>query len=451
MKRGNLLKLVLGVGMVTVLAISIPLMSGCTAPAPEPEPEPTPAPEPTPEPSPDPTEPTPAPSPGTGEPIKIGAPLALTGWAAADAVGYYQGLTFAVDKINAEGGLLDRPIEVTVFDTKEMAPETVSQAADQLMGVENCVMASGGWSGWGADVRAFGKYDAPYFEYDGSQSSLDVIAEPGNDNVFQGSDNEYTSGVGAWDIMMRLPYEYPNNKVALIGADDAWGRGVIEGVRDEAEANGWEVPIFEIVPYGTVEWGSVLTKIRNENPAIIHIEIVSPPDVIAFFRQFMEDPTDSLLNYGYSMSPPEFSELTGDEVDGIIGMAGGYTAFPPPTEEMAEWTQNFKLKFGNEPSAGAPWMYNSFMMWAEAVREIGDPTEYDAIVDWLENTPYASVPGMRELEFDERHVTPHTKHQLVYVQVQDGEWYTLFHDVYGDPYVDYQGKSYEFQIPPWLD
>ena len=429
MKRRSLLKLIFGFSLVVVLAVSIPLMSGCTSPTAAPEPTPTP-----------------------GEPIKIGAPLPLTGWAAADGQGYYQGLTFAVDEINAQGGLLGRPIEVVLFDTKDFAPETLKLAADQMVGVDRVDMASGGWSGWGGDVTAFGKYDIPYFEYDGSESSLQTIILPGNNNVFQGSDNEYTSGQGAWEAMLRLPYEYPNNKVALIGTDDAWGTGVVEGIRDLALENGWEVPIYEIVPYGTVEWGTILAKVRKEEPAWLHLEVVSPPDIIAFFNQFMEDPTPTLLNYGYSMSPPDFGLQMGADADGILGWAGGYVGFPPPTQEVADWFAAFELKFGNEPSAGAPWMYNSFMMWAEAVRQVGDPADHDAVVAWLETNVFQSMPGMRVINFGERHVTPHAEFAGVYVQIQDGgQWNCLYHNVYGNPYVDYQGNSYEFQIPSWIE
>lgn len=443
MKRRSLLKLIFGFSLVVVLAVSIPLMSGCTSPTAAPEPTPAPEPAPAPEPEPEPVD--------LG-PIKIGAPLPLTGWAAADGQGYFQGLTFAVDEINAQGGLLGRPVEIVLFDTKDFAPETLKLAADQMVGVDGVDMASGGWSGWGGDVTAFGKYDIPYFEYDGSESSLQTIAEPGNNNVFQGSDNEYNSGVDSWNFMMELPYDYPNNKVALIGTDDAWGTGVVEGIRDLALENGWEVPIYEIVPYGTVEWGTILAKVRKEEPAWLHLEVVSPPDIIAFFNQFMEDPTPTLLNYGYSMSPPDFGLQMGADADGILGWAGGYVGFPPPTQEVADWFAAFELKFGNEPSAGAPWMYNSFMMWAEAVRQVGDPADHDAVVAWLETNVFQSMPGMRVINFGERHVTPHAEFAGVYVQIQDGgQWNCLYHNVYGNPYVDYQGNSYEFQIPSWIE
>lgn len=96
-------------------------------------------------------------------------------------------------------------------------------------------------------------------------------------------------------------------------------------------------------------------------------------------------------------------------------------------------------------------MYNSFMMWAEAVRQVGDPAEHDAIVQWLKDTPFQSMPGMRTINFDERHVIPYAEFPDVWAQVQGGKFYTLYHKVYGNPYVDYEGNSYEFQIPSWLE
>lgn len=48
MKKKQLVKLIVGVSLVAVMAVAIPLMSGCAAPAPAPEPTPTPTPEPTP-------------------------------------------------------------------------------------------------------------------------------------------------------------------------------------------------------------------------------------------------------------------------------------------------------------------------------------------------------------------------------------------------------------------
>lgn len=451
MEKKGLLRLVVPISLVIALGIGAPLMSGCLGkPAvapPEVPPEVAPPEAP-------PVEAPPEAPPAEVVPIKVGAPLPMTGWYAGDGRGYFQGITSAVDELNAQGGLLGRPIEMILYDTKDIAPETLRLASDQLVAVDGVDMANGGWSGWGGDIYAFGKYDIPYFCYDGAESSLQAIMEPGNNNCFQGSDNEYNSGVDAWEFMVNLPYEYPNNKVALISSDDYWGTGVIEGIRDLAEANGWEVAVYEVVPYGTVEWGTILAKIQAAEPAWLHIEIVSAPEVVSFYNQFtaLDDIPQTLLCYGYSLGPPDVMQTMGTDADGIVGWAGGYFGFPPATPETAEWLDRFMYKFGNPPSAGAPWMYNSTMMWAEAVRQVGDPTEYDAIVDWIENNKFQAMPGFRTLNLsvENRHVTPHAEFAGVYVQVQGGEFYTLYHNVYGDPYVDYEGNSYDFQIPWWI-
>ena len=40
---------------------------------------------------------------------------------------------------------------------------------------------------------------------------------------------------------------------------------------------------------------------------------------------------------------------------------------------------------------------------------------------------------------------------LAHGQMQDGEFRCLFHEQWGTPYVDYQGKSYPFIIPRWIE
>ena len=422
MKKRQFPKFIISITLVVVLAIGLPLVGGCR-PAP----------------------------PEEVEPIKVGAPFALTGYAAEDAVAYMRGLELAVDDINAEGGLLGRPIELIYFDIGDFAPETLVLAADQLVGADKVDAVMTAWAGWGQDVRAFGKYDVPYFHANVSLSSEDAAAEPGNDNCFQATDTQASIAKTFYDAMVKLPYEYPNNKVAIIGGDDDYCRGVVEGFREEAEADGWEVVMFEIVPYGTMEWGPILTKVRAEEPALLHIEIVSPPDVAAFFRQFMHEPTPTILDYGWSLPPAGFMAEMGEEADGILGVTGCFLAYPPPTQEVADWVERYETKFGVPPIGGSNLPYEYFMMWAEAVRQVGDPTDYAAIVEWLKTNTFQAMPGMRVVDFDERNSTSELDWPMTYVQVQNGEWFTLSHDVYGDPYVDYQGKSYEFLVPRWIE
>jgi hypothetical protein len=88
------------------------------------------------------------------EPIKIGIPLALTGDFAPIGVDSRAGVQFAVDKINGDGGLLGRPVEIVLFDIKDLAPERLMAAADKLIGQDKVDTVHAGWAGWGQDIKA---------------------------------------------------------------------------------------------------------------------------------------------------------------------------------------------------------------------------------------------------------------------------------------------------------
>jgi len=412
--------------MLLVLGAILPLTSGCSA----------------------------VPTGESEEPIKIGAALPLTGPYAADGLGYDQGIMFAVDEINAEGGLLGRPVEVLHFDTMDIAPERVVSAADQLVGGDHVDAAFGGWSGWGGDVTAFGKYDAPFFHYDASLSAIEVFREDPvqYSNIFMVTDVEGPHGQVQFDNMASLPYEYPSKTIALIAADDAWGRGVIGGIKEGAAGDeDWEVVMEEIVPYGTREWGPILTKLRTLSPGWVHIEIVSPADVATFLHQFMSNPTNTLINCGYSMSPPEFMELMGEDANGVTGQGGSFLGFPPSTPGEKEWVDAFISKYGNDPSAGSPAFYGVVKLWAEAVRQVGDPTDHAAICEWIATHPYEIIPGTTVM-FDEDNKWPMAgveyPYKMSWVQVQDDKFVTIRSQ--RDQFVDYEGIEHHFETPPWI-
>ena len=68
------------------------------------------------------------------EPILIGVPVPLTGPFAPIGVDSQKGVELAVEQINSAGGLLGRPVELVLFDTKDFAPERLMSAANKLVG-----------------------------------------------------------------------------------------------------------------------------------------------------------------------------------------------------------------------------------------------------------------------------------------------------------------------------
>ncbi len=380
------------------------------------------------------------------KPILVGVPVPLTGPFAPIGVDSQKGVEFALEKINAAGGLLGRPVKLVLFDTKDFAPERLMAAADKLVGQDKVDSVHAGWSGWGQDVKAFGKYDVPYFQHNESESCVKIIKADLKkySNVWQLGDIERNCAADSFNVVASLPYKFPNKTLAIINTDDAWGSQVGAGVKEAAEKKGWKVVMHETIPYGTREWGPILIKIRSLNPALIQFEDASPPDAITFFRQFMKAPSNSLINFGYSIMPPGFMETLGTEADGLLGFEMTAVYQPvEPTPEANAWLKEFKAKKKRVPSHSSSASYTGIMIWAEAVKAVGDVTNYRAINEYVGNNSFKSLIGPA-IKFSEDHVITIDAWPQSHAQVQNGVRTTI----YTKPGVKY--LDYEFQIPPWL-
>ncbi|MCA1786009.1 MAG: ABC transporter substrate-binding protein, partial [Desulfobacteraceae bacterium] len=334
---------------------------------------------------------TPATALWANDTIKVGVPLAMTGPYTDTGDNYWKGIKMAIDEINDAGGLLGKQLEPVRFDTQEFAPERVMQGADYLCGQINVDSVHAGWAGWGQDVRAYGKYTAPFFADDGSQAAVDVFNQDREQykNIFQLTDTGINQAQSMFNVLMALPYEYPNKKAVIITADDAWGTEVGDTLKKNFKEKGWDVAMHELVPYGTNQWGPLLTQIRRIKPAIIHVEIVSAQEVITFFRQFMQRPTNSILSYGYSLVPREVVETMGKEADGLLGEVP--TAMPTPqapTPEAQAWLDKFETIWGHLPQAGSWAAYSGVKAWATAVEAVGDEKNHDAVSDYIATKGY---------------------------------------------------------------
>lgn len=81
----------------------------------------------------------------SGEPITIGMALGLTGYLADFDAGVKLGAELAVEQLNADGGVLDRPVEVEILDMKS-DPQQGVQAVQKLITGSGAVALANGFS-----------------------------------------------------------------------------------------------------------------------------------------------------------------------------------------------------------------------------------------------------------------------------------------------------------------
>ena len=379
--------------------------------------------------------------------IPVGVPIPMTGWAAGSGADYFKGISMAIDEINAAGGLLGKQLEIIRFDSKGFEPEVVMQAADYLCGQKKVAAVHAGWAGWGQDVRAYGKYDAPFFADDGSQAAVDIFREDPAKyyNIYQTTDVGVEQAKSMFRSLMAIPYTYPNKNVVIINTDDSWGMEIGDTLEKSFGENGWKVAKRETVPYGTNEWGVILSQIRRIKPALIHMEIPSAQENITFIQQFLKKPTNAIISLGWGLTPREVVESLGKDADGIIGeMPSGIPAPKAPNAEAQAWVDKFVSTYKHQIPAGAWIAYTAVKAWADAVTHVCDAYDFKAVNAYIKEKGYDGLLG--HIQWDKDNVLrAQAGAPVVHYQVQGGELQPIFTD---PPLAPYPGTK--FIVPSWI-
>lgn len=382
------------------------------------------------------------------EPIVIGVPTMMTGSGAAQGQDIMEGAKMAVREINENyGGIFGRPLEVKFADVGEGRADVVSSAAEELVRAGAVFFTPGAFLG-PSNVHVFGRFDQPYIHTTTWREAVEAyLSNPEEySNVFMLTPDEYEYGPeGFYGMTKYLDYEHPNNKIALVATELSYNMIVSETASETAEMEGWEVVLDDVSPVGTTDFSSQLAVIRRENPSIVMCNITTVDEGVAFMNQFLEDPTDSLVYIHFIPSMPEFRDLLGEDADGVFWQT---CLAPIPSEEADEWEERYIEMFDREPGAYAAWEYDSIFMWREAVKEVGDVEDYEAINNWFKNLsdhPYEGLCGTYHLN-PERHegILGPDKVPMHFFQIQEGRNTLLF--LSGEQFEDN-----EFEVPHWIE
>lgn len=418
MKKIHLRKQLVAIILIAIIAVSAPLLSSCM------------------------------PKPKALEPIKIGFPYPMVGAYASDGQGMWRRATLAVEDINAAGGVLGRPVELIPADTKELMPEDVVTAF-KMLSTEGVDVFITDYAGEPADVHAAMVYDITYFSWNDSRTAERAIAENIEqcDNVWRVSPSGKEYATIPYKVLTDLiPYEYPNKKIALLLMDYEWNIDIAEDLRQSvAEDPEWEIVIDEMHPYGNTEYGSQLIKIREENPGLIFFITFAPVEIVSFMEQFVENPTDSIIYNPYTPSIAEFMELLGEER--AEGLFWGDQCSIYGSPEQIEYQRKFEERWGERTEACLT--YDTVMLWAEAVKRVGDPSDYEAVIQAAIDYPYDGLVGTYKINPETQVGTAgydYIAHR--FFQIQNGKNVMLY--LHDRPYEGTGEYSGTFEIPPWI-
>lgn len=379
--------------------------------------------------------------PAAAQTVTLGAPIPTTGPFSSDGQAMERGINLAVEDINAEGGLLGNEIAVEVFDIGDLTPDKLQAAAANLVERQSSDVLINGYGGMGPDIPAFCPYDVPYINNNATSNVIELRDRLGCDNIFMGSDVDYTYGQMALDQMLQLDHEFPNQRIALIHGPFDWEINAARGAGEKAEEAGWEIVLEEEVPYDTKQWRGILSKLRDAEPAIIFLELLDPASVSAFIDQFNDDPVPSALVYaGYTASVPAFRDvLATGAADGVLGMT---LSAHRDDEKGRAFVERWKEAYGEEPPLSiAAQIYDEVRLWAWAAEQAGAVDNHEGIAEALREGSYEGIVGtfnfndQQYIDAGDDTLPPHL------LQAQDGKQVQV---MIGSE------KTADFQRPAWM-
>ena len=244
--------------------------------------------------------------------VKIGVLAPLTGPSASDGQEFVNGVTWAVDEANKNGGIAGHTFEVVTADVKDGSAANVTSAVERLAGTDGVEAVLTGYANLSMfEIDLFKEYGIPYLSAGPSPSVAAIVSKAPDDYWCCWS---YTADFSGYvtdllpvvkEFAAQGKVNIADKTVAIISSDNPYSKGISEGMKKVFAADGWKLTVDEIVPFGEVsDWRSILTKVRETKPNLVINTDYLPGNSALFLKQFLEDETNSLVFLQYSPYVP---------------------------------------------------------------------------------------------------------------------------------------------------
>lgn len=298
-------------------------------------------------------------------PIRIGVIHSLTGSMADNESPMVDAARLAVEEINAQGGLLGRPLEMVVADGKS-DPDVFAAEAHRLIKEENVSALFGCWT---SSCRKALKPIVEQYEhllfyplgYEGMEQSPHILytgAAP-NQQIIPGT---------VWAL------RHFGKRVYLVGANYGYSRMTNRIISDLVVTNGGEVLVERYLSSATEgsvsEVESIVADIRLRQPDVV-FNTVSGSNNAILFEALDKGGLASVPLVSFRVSEGGMKAWRGGRLNQHYGVWSYFQSLPDP--ENLRFIEAYKTRFGADRVTSDPIVtsYEGVHLWAQAVREKG--------------------------------------------------------------------------------
>ena len=309
------------------------------------------------------------------DPIKVGIVDSYSGPPSTYTNDVRDGFKLAVDKINAKGGVLGRPITFITRDDKFKVDLGLSAAKELIMREKVDLLVGTINSAVALAVSDLAKKEKIPFLATYSKSA-NITGAKGHPYVFSMNENTEMVGKGAAAALAKLPYV----NYWIAGDDYEYGHAIADGVWNNLKKlkpdvkllgqSWWKVGEPDFTPY--------ITSILAAKPDAV-IVATGGAGCVPFLKAAKATGFNERVPF-FMHTATELSTLRplGQEApEGVLGTANYYFYYPATPENKA-FAEEFKKVYGRQPSFGSliGWFTAEFI--AKAYEKAGkvDPEKF---------------------------------------------------------------------------
>jgi branched-chain amino acid transport system substrate-binding protein len=320
----------------------------------------------------------------SGDPIKIGAILSLTGTYAGLGEPEKNLIEMEVKKINDAGGINGRPVEVIIEDDATDEAQAVA-AASRLIEQEN-VVAIIGATGTGATMAIRGDVQRAGIPQV-SMAGGTVITDPVDKLVF----------ATPWSNTIVVPFtlDYMKSqgitRIGLISDSGGFGKDGQAVFKAAAPAAGVEIVADETLNPGDTDMTAQLTKIKNSDAQAIVMWTAGAE--AAIIAKNAKDLGIDLPIYGsHGIARQEFIDGAGEAAEGVK-LAAGKVLDPSLYGEDSEaatvadaFISDYEQAYGEKPGMFPGYAYDALYLVVEAAKRVEGDLTPEALLEQIQAT-----------------------------------------------------------------
>lgn len=323
--------------------------------------------------------------------IKIGGISPLTGAAAVYGLDVQAGVDYAVEEINANGGVLGKQIEL-IWRDDQHDPATAINMYNQL--VDEGVVAVVGPVTTAPTIAAFDVAAKDNMPCITASASAYEVTNAGN-NLFRACFlDPYQAG-----IAVQYAVDTLGAKTVGIIYDNAndYTLGLYDAFVAKAAELGLEIVATEVGVAGQADYSAQIGKIADAEPDVIYAAEYAQEIAIMLPQMF-----DAGLDETAIIGPDGFSGVDtqiGDDVELLANCVYTSAFSLDSTGEVAiAFIDGFTAKTGEAPALFNALGYDAMKIMAQAIENAGS-TEKDAIIAALDATDIEGATG--HMTFDD--------------------------------------------------